>query len=93
MISFFLLQIFYYFHYFHGRTNRVIKYIYVFHKQKYLNVPPKAVMFAYDELLLFLLYLFFIFIFFILSFIAFDSTQRSKIIRKMKDDEAARQKL
>ena len=84
--AFAALQVVYYFLYFHGRVGLMFKRVMYVQNTRILHVYPKEVVFAFDDLLLFLLYLFFIFVFFVLSFIAFDSMQRSKIIRKLKDE-------
>lgn len=58
-----------------------------FHNYHTLYIKPKTVMFMYDYLLSFILYLFFVFIFSILAFIAFDSSQRSHLIRKLSENQ------
>jgi hypothetical protein len=85
MVSFLSIQVWYYFLLFQGRVFRIIGFLRWIHTQDTLSVSPKAVMWAYDEFLLFLVYIFFIMLFSAVSFVAFDYAQRSKVMVRLRD--------
>lgn len=88
LLGFAILQVVYYFKYFHNSIWRRIEYIKMFHEPAILAFPPKTVMFMYDYVLCFVLFLVLTFIVLTFGFIAFDMSQRNKVIRKFMNHGA-----
>ncbi len=85
LTMFFVMQIWYYFEYFHIRINTVMKILRKYHDMNdQVYIRPRIVAINYDQFILFLFFVFITITFTIFTLVAFDISQRNKIIRQLK---------
>lgn len=85
LVLFFALQVWYYFEYFHIRINKVMHILEKYHDiNDQVYIRPRIVAINYDQFILFLFFVFITITFTIFTLVAFDISQRNKVIRQLK---------
>ena len=85
LASFFILQFWYYFQYYHGRIDKVMQVLRKYHDMNdQVYIRPRIVAINYDHFILFLFFVFVFITFTIFACVAFDISQRNKVIRQLK---------
>jgi hypothetical protein len=83
--AFFVLQGYYYWQYFHDRIDKVMRVLRNYHTKEQILIRPRIVAINYDHFILFLIFVFIFIMFVVFSLVAFDISQRNKVIRQLKN--------